>query len=69
MHFYVRDMFERLPPVAATSWNLSAASWKMGSAFSELMASSMAAVHLSHPSVCRSRCLSGSMPAQSIQLS
>ena len=41
----------------------------MGSAFSELMASSMAAVHLSHPSVCRSRCLSGSMPAQSTQLS
>ncbi|KAA6425146.1 MAG: hypothetical protein FRX49_04641 [Trebouxia sp. A1-2] len=39
-----------LPPVAATSWNLSAAAWKMGSAFSELMASSMAAVHLSHPS-------------------
>ncbi len=55
--------------MAATSWNLSAAAWKMGSAFSELMASSMAAVHLSHPSVCRSRCLSGSMPAESTELS
>lgn len=50
-------------PVAATSWNLSAACWKMGSALSLAMASSMACVHLSHPRDCRSKCLSGSTPA------